>query len=190
MANTNKAFGFRPVGKAGSGYDGQGLTGYPIAANYDTAIYQGDSVTLTSGNVTLATAGPLLGVFMGCSYTDPTTKKPTWKNYYPANTNASDIVALIVDDPNAQFVVQCSGTAAATCRGRNATIVTSTAGSAVTGVSGQQVSAPVTGNATHAWKVIGVYEADGNDDVASANADLIVVPNNHLFKGSTGTAGV
>ena len=127
---------------------------------------------------------------MGCNYTDPTTGKPTWKNYYPASTNASDIVAFVVDDPNAEFVVQCSGTAAATCRGRNATIVTSTSGSATTGVSGQQVSAPATGNATHPWKVVAVYEADGNDDVASDYADLIVVPNNHLFKGSTGTAGV
>jgi len=190
MANTNKAFGFRPVGKVGSGYDGQGQNSYPIEANYNTAIYQGDSVTLSGGYLTVATTGPLLGVFMGCQYTDPTTGKPTWKNYYPASTNASDIVAFVVDDPNAEFVVQCSGTAAATCRGRNATIVTSTSGSATTGVSGQQVSAPATGNATHPWKVVAVYEADGNDDVASDYADLIVVPNNHLFKGSTGTAGV
>jgi hypothetical protein len=190
MANTDKAFGFRPVGKSGSGYDGQGLTGYPIEADYNTSIYQGDCVTLSGGNVIIATAGPLLGVFMGCSYTDPTTGKPTWKNYYPANTDADDIVALVVDDPNAQFVVQCDGTAAATCRGRNAVINTSVSGSNTTGVSGQQIDAPVTGNATHPWKVVGVYEADGNDDVTAANADLIVVPNNHLFKGSTGTAGV
>jgi hypothetical protein len=190
MANTNKAFGFRPVGKVGSGYDGQGQNGYTIEANYNTAIYQGDCVTLSGGYVTVATAGPLLGVFVGCQYTDPTTGKPTWKNYYPANTNASDIVAYVVDDPNASFVVQCSGTAAVTAVGRNAQIGTGVSGNATTGVSGQQVGVPATGNATYPWKVVGVYAADGNDDVTSDYADLIVIPNNHLFKGSTGTAGV
>ena len=190
MANTNKAFGFRPVGRVGSTVANNGNTSYSIASNYGTAIYQGDCVTLSGGYLTVATAGPIVGVFVGCQYTDPTTKKTTFKNYYPASVVASDIVAFVVDDPSATFVVQCSGIAAVTAPGRNAVIVTSTAGSTTTGISGQQVDVPVTGNATYAVKVIGVYNAPDVNDVLSAYAELIVKINNHLYNSGTGTAGV
>jgi len=190
MANTNKAFGFRPVGANGAGYDTQGLTSYPISANYATSIFQGDVVTLASGYLAAGTtSGAIVGVFVGCNYTDPTTGKPTWSNKY-VQTNASDIVAMVADNPNQLFVVQCSGIAAATCIGRNAQVDTGTSGNTTTGVSGQQVGVPATGNATYTFKVVGVYEADGNNDVTSAYADLIVAVNNHLYKGGTGTAGV
>lgn len=191
MANINKAFGFRPVGKVGSNYDNEGLTQYKISNDYATPIFQGDAVTLSGGFLAIATAGnPIVGVFQGCFYVDPTSGKPTWKNYYPGDVAQNGIVALVNDDPNAQFLVQCSGIAAVTCVGRNADLVTSTAGNAITGLSGQQVGVPATGNATYQWKVVGVSTVEGNDDVLSANADLIVIPNNHLYKGGTGTAGV
>jgi hypothetical protein len=190
MANVNKAFGFRPVGRVGSTVANQGNTSYNITSNYNTAIFQGDCVTLAGGYVNVATAGPLLGVFVGCQYTDPTTKKTTFKNYYPGSVAASDIVAFVVDDPLSLFVVQCSGIAAVTASGRNAVIVTSTAGSTTSGISGQMVDVPATGNATYAWKVIGVYNATGNNDVLSNYAELVVKPNNHLYNAGTGTAGV
>lgn len=191
MANVNKPFGFRPVGKTGSNYDNQGLTQYKISNAYATNLFQGDAVTLSGGYLAIATAGnPVVGVFQGCYYVDPTTGKPTWKNYYPASTAQDGIVALVNDDPNAEFVVQCSGIAAATCVGRNADLVTSVSGSTTTGVSGQQVGVPATGNATYQWKVVGVYEDAEDNDVLAAYANLIVIPNNHLYKGGTGTAGV
>lgn len=191
MANVNKPFGFRPVGKTGSNYDNQGLTQYKISNAYGTALFQGDAVTLSGGYLAIATAGnAVVGVFQGCYYIDPTTQKPTWKNYYPGSIAQDGIVALVNDDPNAQFVVQCSGIAAATCVGRNADLVTSTAGNTSTGQSGQQVGVPATGNATYPWKVVGVYADVDDNDVAAAYANLIVIPNNHLYKGGTGTAGV
>lgn len=191
MANTNKAFGFRPVGKVGSNYDNEGLTQYKISNNYGTAIYQGDAVTLSGGYLAIATAGnAVVGVFNGCYYVDPTTGKPTWKNYYPGSIAQDGIVAQVNDDPNAEFLVQCVGIAAATCVGRNANLDTSTAGSATTGQSGQQIGVPATGNATYPWKVVGVSTVSGEDDVTAAYANLIVIPNNHLYKGGTGTAGV
>jgi hypothetical protein len=49
------------------------------------------------------TSGQVVGVFNGCFYTDPTTQKPTFKNYYPASTNASDIVAYVIDAPETVF---------------------------------------------------------------------------------------
>jgi hypothetical protein len=191
MANVNKPFGFRPVGKVGSNYDNQGLTQYKISNNYGTALYQGDSVKLSGGYLAIATTGAaIVGVFQGCYYIDPTTGKPTWKNYYPGSIVQDGIVALVNDDPNAEFVVQCSGIAAVTCVGRNADLDTAVAGSSTTGQSGQQVGVPATGNATYPWKVVGVYEDAEDNDVTAAYANLIVIPNNHLYKGGTGTAGV
>jgi len=191
MANTNKAFGFRPVGKVGSNYDNEGLTEYKISNNYNTNLFQGDAVTLSGGYLAIATAGnPIVGVFQGCYYVDPTSGKPTWKNYYPANTAQDGIVALVNDDPNASFLVQCSGIAAATCVGRNADLVTSTSGNTTTGQSGQQVGVPAAGNSSYQWKVIGVSTVEGEDDVTVEYANLIVLPNNHLYKGGTGTSGV
>ena len=52
-----------------------------IQNNYGTAISYGDFVTVTSGLVTRAaitssTSGKqTIGVFLGCSYTNPTTKQ-------------------------------------------------------------------------------------------------------------------
>ena len=46
-----------------------------------------------------------IGVFNGVFYTDPTTKKPTFSNFYPGSINASDIVANVIDDPNTLFLV-------------------------------------------------------------------------------------
>ncbi len=96
MANVNKPFGFRPVGKVGSNYDNQGLTQYKISNNYGTALYQGDSVKLSGGYLAISTTGAaIVGVFQGCYYIDPTTGKPTWKNYYPGSIAQDGIVALV-----------------------------------------------------------------------------------------------
>ncbi len=53
-----------------------------------------------------------MGVFGGVFYTDPTTSKPTWKAYYAASTNASDI-KLPYMDPYIVFEAQHDGTGTA-----------------------------------------------------------------------------
>ena len=44
---------------------------------------------------------PIVGVFNGCQFTDPTTVvSKFFSNFYPASsTNASDIIAFVIDDP-------------------------------------------------------------------------------------------
>jgi hypothetical protein len=197
MANINKAFGLRPLGKLGSNYNSDGNTQYSIASGTTDAIFQGDTVTFnvsagaSTGFIIKATPGAanILGVFIGCEYTDPTTGKPTWKNYYPGGVAAADISAFIVDDPYAQFLVQASGVAGVTAIGRNADLVQTTAGNATTGVSGLELS---TGSLAAASalnvKVIGVTADPSNSDLTAAYADLIVVINEHLYKAPT--AGV
>ena len=116
MANVSEKFGLRPYRKL----DGTPLVGaqnrYRIAAGYATAIFQGDLVIPTAaGNVerhTANTSNAVVGVFNGCFYNDPTTQKPTWKNYYPGGVTPTQcgITAFVVDDPDAVFLVDSDGT--------------------------------------------------------------------------------
>ena len=84
-----------------------------IGNNYGTAIYNGDVVQLnSSGNVIITTlqndASPIagvIGVFLGCSYTNPTTKQKLFSQYYPGSIASDDITAYVADDPNALFKV-------------------------------------------------------------------------------------
>ena len=87
---------------------------YPISYNYGTNIFYGDLVTLgTTGSVagcivpaatnTSLTSKGTVGVFLGCSFTNPTTKQKQFSQYYPASTAAGDIQAIVADDPDTVF---------------------------------------------------------------------------------------
>ena len=110
MANETTKMGLIPVRKVG----GQSWTGgqqrYRIASGATTAIFQGDLVTqLTAGTIGRHAASgtvPILGVFNGCSYTDPTSGETVFSNSYPGSIAASDIVANVIDDPMVQFSIQ------------------------------------------------------------------------------------
>ena len=83
--------------------------------SYATNVFFGDFVSLTRGFVTRltlttggsATTGAVgygqIGVFLGCSYTDPVTKQKRFSQYWPAGTLAGDAVAIVTDDPDTVF---------------------------------------------------------------------------------------
>jgi hypothetical protein len=56
-----------------------------------------------------ATSDKVIGVFNGVFYTDPTTQKPTFKNYYPGGVAASDIIANVIDDPSVVYSIDSDG---------------------------------------------------------------------------------
>ena len=183
MANKDAAFGLRPVGELGSEIQNGGTSKYKIAAGYATAIYQGDIVNLVaagtievSGNATATN----VGVFNGCFYNDPTTQKPTWKNYYPGSITPTvgDISAFVYDDPNKLFIIQASVTLAQTAVGDNADQVYA-AGSTVNGASKSELGAAAGGAAQ--LRIIRICEDPDNSDIASANANWIVRFNEHLY---------
>ena len=99
-------YGFKPVNLIGGQVYAGSTREYAIQYNYATSIFYGDFVTVSSGLVTRAsitssTSGKqTIGVFLGCSYTNPTTKQKLFSQYYPANTAAGDIVAIVADDPD------------------------------------------------------------------------------------------
>jgi hypothetical protein len=190
MANVDKAFGLRPLGNL-SGTGAQKQYGYEIADNQAGAIFQGDLVTIFDGYLVKfapATHTAAVGVFNGCNYIDPTTGKPTWKNYYPGSVNitAGKIAADVMDDPSQLFLIQVDESVAQTQIGLNADVV-GTGGSTTTGVSSMELdSSTIAKTAALNLKIVGLYDVPGNS--FGTNAVVVVKINEHLY-GSAGVAG-
>ena len=187
MANLDQPFGFRAVGKLGSDINNEGTSQYKIKSGETDVIYQGDVVQLeTTGCITVSgnTTQGNIGVFNGCFYNDPTTKKPTWKNYYPGSITPTvgDIDAYIYDDPNQLFEVQANATLAQTAVGDNCDQVYA-AGSTVNGHSKSELGAVA--GASAQFRVVRISEDPDNSDIASANSNWIVRFNEHLYYANT-----
>jgi hypothetical protein len=191
MANINSIFGFRSVKKVGAGYNASAQNEYVIANGESSAIYQGDPVVLNAnGSISVGSSAgaELIGIFNGCFYTDPTTQKPTYSNFYPGGVAASDIVANVIDDPNALFEVKVDDTNGGQAQvGSNANIATYSAGSTRDGVSNVALDgSSFTTNAAANFRVVSLSTDPDNSDYASANASIIVKINLHSLTDSTG----
>ena len=190
MANIDKASGLRPIGNL-SATGAQKQYGYEIADNQAGTIFQGDLVALSAGYITRflpASHTAAVGVFNGCNYIDPTTGKPTWKNYYPGSVNITTgkIIADVIDDPSQLFLVQCDAGFVAADVGKNADVV-GTGGSTTTGVSTMELdSSTLAVTAALNLKTVGLYNVPGND--FGTNAVVVVKINEHVY-GSAGVAG-
>jgi hypothetical protein len=107
-------YGLIPINLIGGQVFAGATRQLPIAVNSSTAIFYGDVVKLLAGGTvgkdTGTDAATPVGVFLGCTYTDPTFGL-TFRQYYPGTTNISDITAYVQEDPDALFkVAVCAGT--------------------------------------------------------------------------------
>ena len=140
-------YGLKPIKLIGGQVFAGSTRQIPIASGYNTNIFYGDVVRVNSSGVlvketgtTTVDAGGVVGVFLGVSYTNPTTKQWLQAQYWPANTVASDAQAYVADDPDQLFKVAAvsSGTTVAfygeTVIGNNAPLVQNS-GSTTTGDS-------------------------------------------------------
>lgn len=161
-------YGFKPVNLIGGQVFSGSTREYPIAYNYGTAIFFGDPVTISSGFTVIATApvnttNTTIGIFMGCSYTDPVTKQKRFSQYYPANTLAGDIKAIVCDDPDTVFRAAVVTAAGVTTIGSMSQLVvgvnaagSTTTGSVSTGNSTQALVAATATTASAGWRVLGL----------------------------------
>jgi len=144
-------YGLKPVNLIGGQVFAGSTRELPITYAYATNIFYGDFVTLVRGDlqrisVTTGVVGTLMGVFLGCRYTNPITKQLTFSQYWPASTAAGDAVAIVCDDPDTVFkAAMVSGTtviasAARAMIGQNLAAVNNT-GSVNTGNSANAVLA-------------------------------------------------
>jgi hypothetical protein len=187
MANKDAAFGFRPTRSLVGGE--LRTEEYAIAANHGTSIFTGQVVeAVAGGGIEQAAAGDTqqVGVFGGCFFTDPSTSKPTFKAFYPASTNASDIKATVHVDPFTVFEAQHDGTGTAAMN-NSAFDFVGTSGSTITGQSTSEIDTSTSGT-SGGFKQIGISTDPDNSDTGSANANAYVVFNTgeHVFKLTTG----
>ena len=187
MANKDAAFGFRPTRSLVGGE--LSTEEYAIAANHGTSIFTGQVVeAVAAGGIEQAAAGDTqqIGVFGGCFFTDPSTSKPTFKAFYPASTNASDIKATVHVDPFTVFEAQHDGTGTAAMN-NSAFDFVGTSGSTITGQSTSEIDTSTSGT-SGGFKQIGISTDPDNSDTGSANANAYVVFNTgeHVFKLTTG----
>ena len=203
MANQDAAFGFRAIGGMGSSYETQGTSKYQIADNSTSAIFQGDLCMFGAFNSLTAdangnniTAGYIscsavtedtlnMGVFNGCFYIDPTTAKPTWKNYYPGaiNITTGTIDAYCYDNPQQLYVAQTAGTFTQTDACSLVDQDTYAAGSTINGQSACEL-AGTSKVTTGQWRIIRISEDPSNSDTGSANSNWVVRLNESIYYNS------
>jgi len=211
MANSNGAFGLRPIGVVGQAANTTGVTEYRIAAGNTNAIYQGSPVIpLSTGFIDIvgaATGGTvgLLGVFWGCEYVSSTTGEKIYSNSWPgsgADTN-HPVTAFVYDNPMQTYVI-CSDatlTNEATARGHvfaNANFAAGTSGSSTTGISSAKLGvSTIAATAALQLRIMGIQNDPDNADFTAAGIPVIVRLNNSfnsangaIVAGTPSTTGV
>lgn len=190
MANVFAPFGFSPEGTVGGSTPNFKLSKRLIASGNQTAIYKGDAVMpvtgTSTGYITQYSSGTVAvcGVFMGCKYLSTSQGKQVWSPYWPGSDATGDVTAYVIDDPQAQFLVQAT-TGPITLANVNQNItVTAGTGSTLTGLSGMSVTGPTT-TSTYPFTIVGLLQdppGENGTDIATAYNYVIVTFNNEVFR--------
>jgi len=198
MANQDAAFGLRPLKMVGQGDDSTGMSSHFVDAGDASTIFQGSPVIAAAGYIDIAAAGsvPNMGAFWGCFYVDPTTLKPTFKNYYPGSITppaSKDIEAFVYDNPNQMFEIQSDNAGASVVADvfSNADMV-NFGGSTLNGVSTAELddsTIAASSDVAAQLLIIGISRDPKNNEVGAANVNWRVLVNMHLFGHGVGTVG-
>jgi hypothetical protein len=177
---------------------------FPIASAYGANIYNGSIVSIVAGGtiqIVTTNGDPIsgaafpagtIGVFVGCSFTNPTTKQKQFSQYWPTGTVASDAVAYVVDDDRAVFQVQSAGSLVAADLGANVylnAVQSTTTGSTTTGNSNTAVVATASViTTTAAFRIVGFVDMQGFSTVGDAYTDVLVKfnPGYHSYSNAVG----
>jgi hypothetical protein len=131
MATTAAPYGLRPVNLIGGLPYAGSTRQIKIASGYATNIFNGSIVALVAAGtvevpltpVVGSAANPLpagtIGVFVGCTYTDPNLKYKIFSQHWPTGTVASDAMAYVVDDDRVLFQAQSAGSLVQAALGTN-----------------------------------------------------------------------
>ena len=166
----DKPYGLKPVNLIGGQVYAGSTRLMAIASGEGTSIFFGDAVKLSGGYITRDPADSAMtpvGVFMGCTYTDPNSNQKVFKQYFPAGTVAADIKAYVVDDYDALFkVAVVSGTTVISgvtqaAVGLNAALVDNS-GSTITGDSAVAISATTATNGALPVRIVDVVPDTAN----------------------------
>jgi len=190
MANASTTgFGMKPIKMAGQSANTAGLGEYSVAANA-TAIYNQDLVTMAAtGTAAVAAAGTeqLLGSLNGVFYTDSSTSKPTFQAYLLGSNAASDIVALVNDDPHQMYEIRSNASSSQQLDVGNTADISYSAGASPNYISRTTLDdGSLSDSASKQLKIAGVSRDPDNNDLTSAGVVWRVVISEHFFKQHVG----
>ena len=156
----------------------------------DTGYIQDSAFSTTDdgndGGIDFTTANDalLVGVHNGVFYIDSTTSKPTFANSVAAsttfgtnpNTNSTDGVAFVNDDPDQEYVVKADAAVGQAIFGLCGNINDFAAGDAKDGASTATFDSGTQGE-TKMFRIVRSAEDPDNEDLTPAGANIIVVIN-------------
>ena len=189
MANQDAAFGLRPLKTLGQADDSTGMSSHKIEPGDASVLYQGSmAIGANTGYIDISAAASTtnVGAFWGTFYIDPTTLKPTFKNYYPGGItppSSGAVEAFVYDNPQQLFEVQSDNTAASaqTDVFMCADLSTPAGGSTTNGVSSTELADATLSATAAVLKIIGVSRDPANSDLTAANVNWRVMIDQHLF---------
>jgi len=201
MATTPSPYGLKAVNHIGGTPYAGSTRLLPIASGYATNIYNGSVVLIdgTAGTVQIVTdlgnnadafpAG-VIGVFVGCTYTDPNLGTVVFRQNWPTGTVADDAQAYIVDDPDVVFMAQADGAVTQADLGQNtnfAAVQSTTTGDTTNGNSNSAVSSTTATTATIAFRIVDFVDSP-TSTVGDAFTDLLIKFNAgiHSYDNATG----
>ena len=200
MATTASPYGLKAVNHIGGTPYAGSTRLLPIASGYATNIYNGSVVAIVAaGTVEIVTdlgnnadqfpAG-VIGVFVGCTYTDPNLGTVVFRNNWPTGTVADDAQAYIVDDPDVVFQAQADGAVTQADLGQNtnfAAVQSTTTGDTTNGNSNSAVSSTTAATATIAFRIVDFVDSP-TSTVGDAFTDLLIKFNAgiHSYDNATG----
>ena len=167
MTTTKALNGLTPSRRYSAGANTVQTRNYRIASGTASNMFTGDVVMVKEGNTTPVTVGngnvnPPIGVFMGCFFEE--NGEPKFRQFWPAGTSASNAYAIVCDDPQATFEVQCDASSSVGDIMEHNFEATLGAGSTFTGRSGVglDISTRTSGVAAM-FRIIDFVDTPGND---------------------------
>ena len=174
MSTTSTPYGLKPINLiGGQAFNGGVIREFAVTTNNTDPIFFGDLVKITAGVPTVVSATPTtttagtVGVCVGVRYqlANQQLGYPLYAQYLPAsavNAGYTNIFVRVMDDPDALFQIQASGSVTAANIGSNAQLTnftggnTSKTGNTTTGNSVIQLlqSSISTSTATYAVRIV------------------------------------
>ena len=199
MAATASPYGLRAVNHLGGTPYAGSTRMYPIASGTAINIYYGSVVNVLgtgflTANLTVGTAAApfvagTVGVFVGCTYTDPGSNQVVFRQNWPTGTVTADAQAYVVDDPAAIFQVQANGAVTAAALGSCCSILaqTTATGNLLSGNSTTAVNSATLSVNADAFKIVSFVDSP-TSTVGDAFTDLLVKfnPAAHAYTSGVG----
>ena len=192
MATTATPYGLKAVNHIGGTPYAGSTRMFPIGSGYGTNVYYGSIVAIESDGAAAGTIGivtttgdagagavfpaGVVGVFVGCTYTDPNLGTVVFKQNWPTGTVAADAQAYVVDDPDVVFMGQADGIVTAADLGQNcflSAIQATGTGDTTTGNSNTALDAATAVLATHPFRIVGFVDSP-TSTVGDAFTDLLI----------------